>query len=66
MKSGWSRRLLRTSQAAEYLGVSVWTLRKLIQSGGLPVVQHSETGKFLLDVRDLEGFIERNKKTGPI
>jgi hypothetical protein len=30
------------------------------------VVQHSETGKFLLDVRDLDGFIERNKKTAPI
>jgi excisionase family DNA binding protein len=61
-----SRRLLRSVQAAEYLSVSVWTLRRLIQSGELPVVQHGETGKFLLDIRDLDGFIERNKRTSPI
>jgi excisionase family DNA binding protein len=60
------RRLLRSVQAAEYLSVSVWTLRRLIQSGELPVVQHGETGKFLLDIRDLDGFIERNKRTASI
>ena len=58
--------MLRSVQAAEYLSVSVWTLRRLIQSGKLPVVQHGETGKFLLDIHDLDGFIERNKRTAPI
>jgi excisionase family DNA binding protein len=57
------RRLLRTVEAAEYLSCSPWKLRKLIQDGRLPVVQDVEGAPFLLDVRDLDGFIERNKRT---
>jgi len=59
-----NRRLLRSAEAAEYLSLSVWTLRRLIQSGELPVVQRGEAGKFLVDIRDLDGFIERHKRTG--
>ena len=59
-----NRRLLRSVEAADYLSVSVWTLRRLIQNGELPVVQHGEAGKFLVDIRDLDGFIERHKRTG--
>ena len=62
-RSVLNRRLLRSAEAADYLSVSVWTLRKLIQSGELPVVQRGDAGKFLLDLRDLDGFIERNKRT---
>jgi excisionase family DNA binding protein len=65
-KSGPTRRLLRSVQAAEYLNVSVWTLRKLIQSGDLPVVQYGDTGKFLIDLRDLDAFIERHKRTSSL
>jgi excisionase family DNA binding protein len=61
-RSVLTRRLLRSAEAADYLSVSVWTLRRLIQSGELPVVQRGEAGKFLLDIRDLDGFIERNKR----
>ena len=63
VKSGLAKRLLRSVEAADYLGVSVWTVRRLIQSGELPVIQCGEGGKFLVDIRDLDGFIERNKKT---
>jgi excisionase family DNA binding protein len=62
-RSVLNRRLLRSAEAADYLSVSVWTLRRLIQSGELPVVQRGEAGKFLVDIRDLDGFIERNKRT---
>jgi excisionase family DNA binding protein len=62
-RSVLNRRLLRSTEAADYLSVSVWTLRRLIQSGELPVVQRGEAGKFLVDIRDLDGFIERNKRT---
>ena len=48
--------------AAEYLSLSPWKLRRLIQEGRLPVVQDTEGGPFLIDVRDLDGFIERNKR----
>jgi len=57
-----SKRLLRTREAAEYLSLSPWKIRRLIQDGRLPVVQDGEGSPFLLDVRDLDGYIERNKK----
>lgn len=57
------KRLLRTKEAAEYLALSQWKLRRLIACGRLPVVQDEEGGPFLLDVRDLDGYIERNKRT---
>jgi excisionase family DNA binding protein len=58
-----SRRLLRTKQAAEYLNLSPWKLRRLIAHGHLPVVQDEEGAPFLLDIRDLDGYIDRNKRT---
>ena len=58
------KRLIRSTEAAEYLGLSAWTLRRLIHCGELPVVRYREEGKFLLDLHDLEAFIERNKRTG--
>jgi excisionase family DNA binding protein len=58
-----TRRLLRTKQAAEYLNLSPWKLRQLIAYGQLPVVQAAEGSPFLLDIRDLDGYIERNKRT---
>jgi excisionase family DNA binding protein len=60
------RRLLRTKQAAEYLSLSPWKLRQLIAYGQLPVVQAEEGAPFLLDIRDLDGYIERNKRTSPL
>ncbi len=59
-----NRRLLRTKQAAEYLNLSPWKLRRLIAHGQLPVVQAEEGAPFLLDIRDLDGYIDRNKRTG--
>jgi hypothetical protein len=38
-------------------------LRKLIQDGRLPVVQNGEGVPFLLDLRDLDAYVERNKRT---
>jgi len=60
------RRLLRTREAAEYLGLSPWKLRKLIQDGQLPVVQDTDGSPFLLDLRDLDGYIDRNKRCSPL
>jgi excisionase family DNA binding protein len=56
-------RLLKTTQAANYLAVSPWQLRKLIAQGLIPVVQVHNGARFLLDVRDLDGYIERSKVT---
>jgi excisionase family DNA binding protein len=55
------RRLLRTKQAAEYLSMSEWKLRRLIQDAIIPFLQDQEGGPFLLDVRDLDAYIDGNK-----
>jgi excisionase family DNA binding protein len=61
-----TRRLLRLKAAAEYLSLSPWKVRSLIQAGRLPVVQDGEGSPFLLDVRDLDGYVERNKRLTPL
>jgi excisionase family DNA binding protein len=61
-----NRRLLRLKAAAEYLSLSPWKVRSLIQAGRLPVVQDGEGSPFLLDVRDLDVYVERNKRLTPL
>jgi excisionase family DNA binding protein len=56
-----ARRLMRVKEAARYLCLSPWKLRHIIQSGQLPIVRHSENAPWLLDVQDLDGWVERNK-----
>jgi len=54
-------RLLSTKDAAQYLNLSIWTLRDLIWKGELPIVRFGR--KQYLDVKDLNALIERNKTT---
>jgi excisionase family DNA binding protein len=55
------RRLLKVKQAAEYLSISRWSLRKLVQSQQLRIVKLEDRGPWLLDVRDLDHFVETHK-----
>ncbi len=59
------RRLIRTKEAAAYLSMSDWKLRRLIQEGAFPVVQDHEGGPFLLDIRDLDSYVENHKRSIP-
>jgi excisionase family DNA binding protein len=54
-------RLLRTPAAAKYLGLSTWQLRKMINDGNLPYVQDKEGGPYMLDIVDLDKWIEQRK-----
>lgn len=55
-------RLLRTHEAARYLGLGSKAIRGLILSGKLPYVQMKPgNSPFLLDRRDLDRFIEMHK-----
>jgi hypothetical protein len=54
---------MRLREAAQYLCLSPWKLRHIIQSGQLPIVRYSENAPWLLDVRDLDGWVERYKQT---
>jgi excisionase family DNA binding protein len=57
---------MRIKEASSYLSLSPWKLRQLIQCGKLPVVQDTDGSPFLLDVRDLDGYVERSKRTTPL
>jgi excisionase family DNA binding protein len=65
-KTPISKRLLRVREAAQYLSVSPWKLRQLVQDGLLPIVQASDGGAWRVDVRDLDVFIERHKRVEPL
>ncbi len=54
------KRLYTVLESAEYLGHTVWGIRRLIWAKALPIVQYGR--KQWIDLRDLESFIEKNKK----
>ena len=56
-------RLLPLKKAAEYLGLTVWSMRERIWAGDIPVVRFPGGRKMFIDVLDLEEFIQRNKET---
>jgi hypothetical protein len=56
-------RLLTLKQASAYLGLTVWAIRERIWSGQLPVLQFPGGKKQYLDTKDLESFIQKNKRT---
>jgi excisionase family DNA binding protein len=53
------KRLYSILEAAEYLGRSSWSVRRLIWQGELPSVR--ARGRVHVDVEDMDTFIERNK-----
>ena len=56
-------RLLPLRDAAQWLGLTVWSLRERIWAGDIPVVKFPGGRKQFIDVQDLEEFIQRNKTT---
>jgi excisionase family DNA binding protein len=60
-KSSLESRLLSVTEAAAFLGVSAWHVRRLVWRGDLPAVR---VGRLVrLDVVDLHAFIRDNKIT---
>ncbi len=60
-EGGAGGRLIGVKQAAEYLGISTWTMRARIWAGDVPFVRFPGCRRQLLDVRDLEKLIQNNK-----
>ena len=56
-------RVMKTRQAARYLGVSAWKLRNLVQSGEIPCILGDGTSPWLFDKLDLDAWIQRRKQT---
>ena len=53
-------RLLDLRRAARYLGFSYWTLRGMLHRGDIPFVRAGR--RLLIDVRDLDSWIEEHKE----
>lgn len=54
-------RLLGVQEAADYLGISIWTMRARIWAGDVPFIRFPGCRKQMLDVCDLEKLIQNNK-----
>ena len=59
-------RLLTVLEAASRLGLSRWTVRRLIDAGALPVVRFGtdqrRVRRLLIDAADIEKLIESSKE----
>lgn len=55
------KRLYSVEDAAEYLGRSVWGVREMLYAGKLPFIKDGR--RILLDIRDMDDWIEKNKTT---
>jgi excisionase family DNA binding protein len=53
------KRLYDVNEASVYLGRKVWSVRNLINTGKIPYVQDGR--RKLLDIKDMDNWIERNK-----
>jgi excisionase family DNA binding protein len=56
-------RLLPLKEAAERLGLTVWSMRERIWAGDIPFVRFPGGRKIFIDIKDLDKFVERNKTT---
>lgn len=67
-----SPRLLDLRAAAQYVGLSTWTLREFLLSGELPMVRFTRPGsqrredlrRVLVDRADLDAWIDRHRQRG--
>ncbi len=59
---GVEPRVLKTNDAAAYLGISAWKLRNLVQSGEISYVAGDGTSPWLFDKPDLDHWIETRKQ----
>jgi len=57
------KRMYTVKEAAIYLGLSEWTVRSLIWSGTLPFMKVEGGRKQVLDIHDLDAYIDRNKSS---
>jgi hypothetical protein len=55
------KRLFTLREASMYMGRTLWGMRELVWSGLIPVVRTGK--KMFVDVKDLDGYIEKNKST---
>ena len=58
-----TKRLFSINEAAVYLGRTVCALREMLWAGKIPYVKDGK--RILLDIKDMEAWIEKNKTQNP-
>ncbi len=53
------QRLYSLKEASVYLGRSLWAVREMLWAGKMPYVKDGR--RILLDINDIDAWIERNK-----
>jgi len=53
------KRLYSIQDASVYLGRSIWAIREMIWAGKIPCVRDGK--RVLIDIQDMDTWIERNK-----
>jgi excisionase family DNA binding protein len=61
-KASVAPRALKTNDAAAYLGISPWKLRRLVQSGEISYISGEGTSPWLFDKQELDRWIESRKQ----
>jgi excisionase family DNA binding protein len=54
-----AKRLYSVDEASIYLGRTVWAVREMVWGGKLPCIKDGR--RILLDIRDMEAWVEQNK-----
>ncbi len=57
------KRLFDLKEAAQYLGRTVGALREMLYAGKMPFVRDGR--RILIDVHDMDAWIDRNKMQHP-
>jgi excisionase family DNA binding protein len=54
---------MKTKRAAEYLAITQWKLRNLVQQGLIPYIEDGGgASPWRFDLRDLDAYIERSRR----
>lgn len=59
VSQGLNKRLYSIKEASVYLGRSIWAVREMLWAGKMPYIKDGR--RILLDINDMESWIERNK-----
>ena len=54
-----SKRLYSVNEASIYLGRTVWAVREMLWAGKLPYIKDGR--RILLDIQDMNAWVEKNK-----
>lgn len=58
-----NKKILRSKEAAAYIGVSTWKLYQLVKKGKIAVISDADhTSAFRYLVKDLDDYLEANRK----